>query len=63
MAGDLIQIRRWLMPLSWLYGVGVDIRNALFDRGVLRSVSYDIPIVSIGNIHVTLCQSKNDVTH
>lgn len=52
MAGDLIQIRRWLMPLSWLYGVGVDIRNALFDRGVLRSVSYDIPIVSIGNITV-----------
>lgn len=40
------------MPLSWLYGLGVDVRNALFDMGVLRSVSYDIPIISVGNITV-----------
>lgn len=52
MEGDLTQIRRWLMPLSWLYGVGVDIRNTLFDMGVLRSVSYDIPIINVGNITV-----------
>ena len=48
----MTQIRRWLMPLSWLYGVGVDIRNALFDIGVLKSVSYDIPIINVGNITV-----------
>lgn len=48
----MTQIRRWLMPLSWLYGVGVDIRNALFDRGILRAVSYDIPIINVGNITV-----------
>ena len=52
MESDLTQIRRWLMPLSWLYGVGVDIRNALFDMGVLPSVSYDIPIINVGNITV-----------
>lgn len=46
----MTQIRRWLMPLSWLYGLGVDIRNALFDMGVLPSVSYDIPIINVGNI-------------
>lgn len=40
------------MPLSWLYGACVDIRNTLFDMGVLRSVSYDIPIINIGNITV-----------
>ena len=40
------------MPLSWLYGLGVDIRNALFDMGVLPSVSYDIPIINVGNITV-----------
>ena len=40
------------MPLSWLYGVGVDIRNALFDIGLLKSVSYDIPIINVGNITV-----------
>ena len=52
MEGDMTQIRRWLMPLSWLYGVAVDIRNTLFDMGVLRSVSYDIPIINVGNITV-----------
>ncbi len=52
MEGDLTQKRRWLMPLSWLYGLGVDVRNALFDMGVLPSVSYDIPIINIGNITV-----------
>ena len=52
MEGDMTQIRRWLMPLSWLYGVAVDIRNALFDMGILRSVSYDIPIINVGNITI-----------
>ena len=52
MEGDLTQIHRWLMPLSWLYGIGVDIRNSLFDMGVLKSVSYDIPIINVGNITV-----------
>lgn len=52
MEGDMTQIRRWLKPLSWLYGLGVDTRNALFDMGVLPSVSYDIPIINVGNITV-----------
>lgn len=40
------------MPFSWLYGVGVSIRNAMFDLGILKSKSYDIPIISVGNITV-----------
>lgn len=52
MEGDLTQIHHWLLPLSWLYGIGVDIRNSLFDMGVLKSVSYDIPIINVGNITV-----------
>ena len=52
MAGDLIQTRKWMLPLSWLYGAAVDIRNSLFDIGVLRAVSYDIPIINVGNITV-----------
>ncbi|MBO7120560.1 MAG: tetraacyldisaccharide 4'-kinase [Bacteroidaceae bacterium] len=52
MEGDMTQIRRWLMPLSWFYGLGVDVRNALFDMGVLPSVSYEIPIINVGNITV-----------
>lgn len=52
MEGDLIKINEWLLPLSWLYGLGVKLRNLLFDMGVLKSESYDIPVISIGNITV-----------
>ena len=52
MEGDLTQIRRSLIPLSWLYGLGVDVRNTLFDMRVLPSVSYNIPIINVGNITV-----------
>ncbi|MBQ9368453.1 MAG: tetraacyldisaccharide 4'-kinase, partial [Victivallales bacterium] len=48
----MTRIRRWLLPLSWIYGLAVDIRNALFEMGVLPSVSYDIPIINVGNITV-----------
>ena len=41
-----------LIPFSWLYGIGVSVRNFLFDCGLLRSSSYDIPVISVGNITV-----------
>ncbi len=50
--GDFIKINEWLLPLSWLYGIGVRVRNWMFDIGVLKSQSYDIPVISIGNITV-----------
>ena len=28
--GDFIKINKWLLPLSWCYGVGVKLRNLLF---------------------------------
>ena len=52
MEGDHIKIWEWLTPLSWLYGLGVGIRNAMFDCGILRSCSYNVPIISVGNITV-----------
>ena len=52
MEGDLIRINRWLLPLSWLYGLGVSIRNTLFDMGILKSKSYQIPVICIGNLTV-----------
>lgn len=39
-----------LTPLSYLYGAGVYVRNKMFDWGMLKSVKFDVPIVSIGNI-------------
>jgi len=50
--GDFIHINDWLIPLSWLYGFGVRVRNWLFEIGVLKSKSFDIPVISLGNITV-----------
>ena len=52
MEGDFIKINSWLTPLSWLYGLGVNFRNFLYEVEVLKSHSYDIPIISVGNITV-----------
>jgi len=52
MEGDLVHINEWLRPLSWLYGVGISLRNTLFDWGVLKSKTYKIPIISVGNLTV-----------
>lgn len=52
MEGDLIKINRWLLPLSWIYGSVVSLRNELFELGILKSKSYKVPIISVGNITV-----------
>lgn len=40
----------FMIPLSWLYGVVVGLRNLLFDLRVLPSERFGIPVISIGNI-------------
>ena len=52
MEGDFIKINRWLQPLSWFYGLGVRFRNTLFETGFLKSRSFSIPVISLGNITV-----------
>ena len=47
-----IKIHKWLYPASWLYGAVVMMRNKLFDWEVLQSKSFDIPIISVGNLAV-----------
>ena len=55
-----VKLYKWLSPFSLIYGLGVRLRNKLFDWDILRSKSYDIPILSVGNItavsytHLTL---------
>lgn len=41
-----------LTPFSWIYGAVAFVRNKLYDWGLLRSVQFDIPVVSVGNITV-----------
>ena len=50
--GDLIRINKKLLPLSWLYGLGVGFRNLLFEMGILKSRSFSVPVISVGNITV-----------
>ena len=52
MEGDFIKINEWMLPLSWLYGLGVRLRNQLFELGILKSRSFDVPVISVGNITV-----------
>ena len=52
MEGDFIKINKWLLPLSWAYGLGVKLRNTLFDIGVLKSRTFQIPVIAVGNITV-----------
>ncbi len=46
------KIRKALIPLSWVYGLGVEFRNCLFDNGVLKQKEYPVPIICVGNLTV-----------
>ena len=52
MEGDFIKINKWLLPLSWFYGLAVKARNLMFNIGVLKSRAFDVPVISVGNITV-----------
>ena len=52
MEEQLVKIHKWLYPISFIYGVGVGLRNKLFDWGILQSKSFDIPVICIGNIAI-----------
>ena len=52
MEGDHIKINKWLIPFSWLYGLGVGLRNELFELNILKTRRFGIPVISVGNITV-----------
>lgn len=43
---------RWLLPLSWLYGLGVAFRNWLFNKNILKQQTFDLPVINVGNLTV-----------
>jgi tetraacyldisaccharide 4'-kinase len=45
-------LRKLLFPFAVLYGFVTTIRNFLFDKGILKSTSFDIPIIAVGNLSV-----------
>ena len=43
---------RLLKPLSWIWGAVNSVRNRLFDKGILPSERFQVPVISVGNITV-----------
>lgn len=45
-------LRKILFPFALLYGLITAIRNFLFDKGILKSYTFDLPIIAVGNLSV-----------
>lgn len=45
-------LRKILFPFAILYGLITAIRNFLFDKGILKSYSFNLPIIAVGNLSV-----------
>lgn len=50
---SLFRVLRFLLfPFSLVYGLIVTARNFLFDKKIIKSVSFDLPIIAVGNLSV-----------
>lgn len=45
-------LRLLLFPFSILYGFGVLLRNLAYDFGLLKSIKFKLPVISVGNLAV-----------
>jgi tetraacyldisaccharide 4'-kinase len=48
----MIFLRKLLFPFAILYGMVTGIRNFLYDTGILKSVSFNVPVIAVGNLSV-----------
>ena len=42
----------FLLPWGWLYGVIMQVRNSLYDRGIQKTYAFDTAVISVGNLTV-----------
>jgi tetraacyldisaccharide 4'-kinase len=45
-------VRMLLLPFSLIYGLIIIFRNWMFDRKILRSATFNLPVVCVGNLSV-----------
>jgi tetraacyldisaccharide 4'-kinase len=45
-------IKILLAPLSLLYGMGVSLRDFFYRKGILKGVSFNIPVIAVGNLSI-----------
>ena len=43
-------MRGLLAPLSWLYAIALHLRHKLYDLGILKSRSFSVPTICVGNL-------------
>lgn len=41
-----------ITPVKWVYGFGVWFHNWLYDSGIRKQTSYEVPVISVGNLTV-----------
>ncbi|UNY99007.1 tetraacyldisaccharide 4'-kinase [Zhouia spongiae] len=46
------QFRKILLPFSCLYGSVIRLRHLLYDKGIIKTKSYDFPVICVGNLSV-----------
>ena len=45
-----MNLRKLLLPFSWLYGMIISLRNVFYDAGIFSSKKFDVPVICIGNL-------------
>ncbi len=45
-------MKYFLLPFSLIFGLGVFVRNKMFDWKLLRSVKFDVPLIIVGNLRI-----------
>lgn len=48
----LRSFRYLLLPLSFIYGAIIKVRNWLYDKNILKSAAFNFPIICVGNLAV-----------
>ena len=49
---SVLLLRILLAPIALLYGLGVSLRSWLYRVGLLKGFSFDLPVISVGNLTV-----------
>jgi len=45
-------IKLLLAPFSLIYGLGISLRNFFYRQGVLKGISFNLPVIAVGNLSV-----------
>lgn len=46
----LKSFRYLLLPITWIYGTIIWLRNKLYDKNILKSTAFNFPIICVGNL-------------